>query len=100
VVVPAALNLGIRAHVIPRCLKGGDRAGRVTWTRFPKGKDVPFRARLSELLLIPVGILGEDLEECRIQRNRSSFARFCLALAHSQVLLGEVQLTPSQSSDL
>jgi hypothetical protein len=64
VVVPTAFNLGIRAHVIPRRLEGGDRAGRVTWTRFPERKDVPLGARLSELLLIPVGILGEDLQEC------------------------------------
>jgi hypothetical protein len=38
VVVPAALNLGVLAHVIPCRLERGDRARWVARTRFPEGE--------------------------------------------------------------
>ncbi|MGD0734703.1 MAG: hypothetical protein ABR976_06130 [Terracidiphilus sp.] len=99
VVVPAALHLGILAHIIPCRLKRGDRACRIARTRFPEWENIPLGVGHSELLAIPLTILGEDLQERGIQRDRPPLSRFGLAPAHGQVFLCEVDLSPCQRLD-
>jgi len=69
VVVPTAFHLGVGAHIVPCRLEGGNGARGVTWTRLSEGKDIPLGAGLSELLPVPNGILGKNLEEGGVQRD-------------------------------
>jgi hypothetical protein len=100
VVVPTALHLGIGAHIVPCRLEGGDRARRVTWTRLSEGKDIPLGSGLSELLPVPCGIVGKNLEEGGVQRDGTAFAGFRFAAPYSEEFLCEVDLLPSQVPDL
>jgi hypothetical protein len=65
VVVPAALHLGLIAHVVLCRFEGGDGARGITRTRFPEGEDVPLSLWRSEFHPIPFGILGENLQKSR-----------------------------------
>ncbi len=95
VIVPAAFHLGVRAHIVPCRLEGGDRARRVTRTRLSEGKDIPLGAGLSELLPVPHGVVGKNLEEGGVQRNGTAFAGFRFAASNREEFLCEVDLLPS-----
>jgi hypothetical protein len=100
VVVPTAFHLGVGAHIVPCRLEGGNGARGVTWTRLSEGKDIPLGAGLSELLPVPNGILGKNLEEGGVQRDGTAFAGFRFAASDREEFLCEVDLLPSQVPDL
>src|SRR5580658_236172 len=96
VVVPAPLNLGIFADVVPGRFEGSNGPRWIAGGRLPEGKDIPLRLRLAELLPVPFGIVAHAFGQGGIERNGSSFACFGFALDNGEIPLCEIHLRPCQ----